>query len=161
MDLARLQVDVDRWVRANGGYREATDEIEGGIEFNLPLGKVKRPAPPRAAAPAPPAAAPAPMALRHALEDLDFEAVQTGEGRRRGGKVLVALGAWSPEFERMIRMPIPIQPGKGYSITYDRPTLAPRRPLVLKERSVCVTACCGLGMNRLSARNMSTPGKYS
>ena len=69
-----------------------------------------------------------------------IDAVQTTEGRRRAGKVLVALGAWSPEFERMIRMPIPIQPGKGYSITYDRPALAPRRPLVLKERSVCVTA---------------------
>ena len=40
----------------------------------------------------------------------------------------------------MIRMPIPIQPGKGYSITYDRPARTPRRPLVLKERSVCVTA---------------------
>jgi D-amino-acid dehydrogenase len=69
-----------------------------------------------------------------------IEAVQTSEGRRRAGKVLVAMGAWSPEFARMIRLPIPIQPGKGYSITYDRPALAPRRPLVLKERSVCVTA---------------------
>src|SRR3546814_11291519 len=29
---------------------------------------------------------------------------------------------------------------KGYSITYDRPALAPKRPLVLYERSVCVTA---------------------
>ncbi|WP_176693125.1 NAD(P)/FAD-dependent oxidoreductase [Arenimonas terrae] len=69
-----------------------------------------------------------------------IEAVQTSEGRRRAGRVLVAMGAWSPEFARMIRLPIPIQPGKGYSITYDRPGLAPRRPLVLKERSVCVTA---------------------
>jgi D-amino-acid dehydrogenase len=68
-----------------------------------------------------------------------IEAVQTSEGRRRAGRVLVAMGAWSPEFARMIRLPIPIQPGKGYSITYDRPALAPRRPLVLKERSVCVT----------------------
>lgn len=68
-----------------------------------------------------------------------IEAVQTSEGRRRAGRVLVAMGAWSPEFERMIRLPIPIQPGKGYSITYDRPARAPRRPLVLKERSVCVT----------------------
>jgi D-amino-acid dehydrogenase len=34
---------------------------------------------------------------------------------------------------------LPIQPGKGYSITYDRPALAPRHPVVLYERSVCVT----------------------
>ena len=33
-----------------------------------------------------------------------------------------------------------MQPGKGYSITYSSPTLVPRRPLVLRERSVCVTA---------------------
>ena len=32
-----------------------------------------------------------------------------------------------------------IQPGKGYSITYSRPALVPRRPLTLRERSVCVT----------------------
>ena len=33
-----------------------------------------------------------------------------------------------------------MQPGKGYSITYSAPPLVPRRPLVLRERSVCVTA---------------------
>lgn len=69
-----------------------------------------------------------------------IEAVQTTEGRQRAGKVLLALGAWSPEFARMLGLRIPIQPGKGYSITYDRPAITPRRPLVLKERSVCVTA---------------------
>lgn len=69
-----------------------------------------------------------------------IEAVRTNEGRRTGGKVLMALGAWSPQFARSLGLTIPIQPGKGYSITYDRPALAPRRPLVLKERSVCVTA---------------------
>lgn len=69
-----------------------------------------------------------------------IEAVQTSEGRRRGGKVLLALGAWSPRFGQMLGLDIPVQPGKGYSITYDRPAVVPRRPLVLKERSVCVTA---------------------
>ena len=33
-----------------------------------------------------------------------------------------------------------MQPGKGYSITYSAPPLVPRRPLILRERSVCVTA---------------------
>jgi D-amino-acid dehydrogenase len=35
---------------------------------------------------------------------------------------------------------LPIQPGKGYSITYTRPQLAPVIPMVLKERGVCVTS---------------------
>ncbi|GAB2494716.1 NAD(P)/FAD-dependent oxidoreductase [Arenimonas alkanexedens] len=69
-----------------------------------------------------------------------IDAVQTSEGRRSGGKVLLAMGAWSPRFGQMLGLDIPVQPGKGYSITYDRPALVPRRPLVLKERSVCVTA---------------------
>lgn len=68
-----------------------------------------------------------------------IEAVQTSEGRRSGGRVVLAMGVWSAGFADMLRLPIPLQPGKGYSITYERPAAPPRRPLVLKERSVCVT----------------------
>jgi D-amino-acid dehydrogenase len=69
-----------------------------------------------------------------------IEAVQTSEGRRTAGRIVLALGAWTPEFAHMLQLPLPIQPGKGYSITYDRPAIVPRRPIVLKERAVCVTA---------------------
>lgn len=72
-----------------------------------------------------------------------IEAVQTTEGRQSAGKVLMALGAWSTDFAQMLGLRLPMQPGKGYSITYGAATLAPRRPLVLKERSVCVTAWDG------------------
>jgi D-amino-acid dehydrogenase len=68
-----------------------------------------------------------------------IESVQTSEGERRASQVVLALGAWSPLFAAMIGLDIPIQPGKGYSITYERPATVPRRALVLKERSVCVT----------------------
>jgi len=40
---------------------------------------------------------------------------------------------------KAIGINLPVQPGKGYSITYTRPSIAPKRPIVLKERSVCVT----------------------
>jgi D-amino-acid dehydrogenase len=66
-------------------------------------------------------------------------AVETSKGRREGRDVLLALGPWSPMLSKQLGLRLPIQPGKGYSITYSRPALAPRRPLVLKERSVCVT----------------------
>ncbi len=65
--------------------------------------------------------------------------VETTRGRRDGRDVLLALGPWSPLLAKQLGIRLPIQPGKGYSITYSRPALAPRRPLVLKERSVCVT----------------------
>lgn len=51
-----------------------------------------------------------------------------------------ALGAWSPRLGRILGLRLPIAPGKGYSITYARPAIAPRLPMVLKERSVCVTS---------------------
>ena len=67
-------------------------------------------------------------------------AVATERGGFTGRDVVFALGAWSPLLARQLDLRIPIQPGKGYSITYDRPQRCPRIPLTLKERAVCVTA---------------------
>ncbi len=66
--------------------------------------------------------------------------VATTRGDHEGRDIVHALGAWSPAFARPIGLRIPIQPGKGYSITYARPARCPRIPLSLKEPSVCVTA---------------------
>jgi D-amino-acid dehydrogenase len=83
------------------------------------------------------------------VEECEVQAVATEHGRVAGVRtargieaardVLLALGPWTAAFARQLGLRLPIQPGKGYSITYDRPGLAPRRPLVLRERSVCVT----------------------
>ena len=67
------------------------------------------------------------------------EAVHTSRCILRPRELVFALGAWSPAFADQLGLKLPIQPGKGYSITYTRPGRAPTRPLVLKERSVCVT----------------------
>jgi D-amino-acid dehydrogenase len=66
-------------------------------------------------------------------------AVTTDSGDFAGRDVIFALGAWSPLLARQLDLRIPIQPGKGYSITYTRPQRCPRIPLTLKERQVCVT----------------------
>ncbi len=67
--------------------------------------------------------------------------IELDDGRSwHGEAVLLASGSWSPQLARSLDLRLPIQPGKGYSITYDRPALAPSIPMVLKERSVCVTA---------------------
>ena len=63
----------------------------------------------------------------------------TSQGERTGGDAVIALGAWMPAFARRLGIRAPIQPGKGYSITYSRPARVPRHPMVLKDRSVCVT----------------------
>lgn len=69
--------------------------------------------------------------------------VRTPRGAFESRDLVLAMGAWSQREAdalglRWLRHAL--QPGKGYSITYDAPERAPRRPLVLRERSVCVTA---------------------
>jgi D-amino-acid dehydrogenase len=75
-----------------------------------------------------------------AAED-DGVRVATSQGRRDARDVVIATGAWSPLLAKLAGLAkLPVQPGKGYSITYDRPALAPKHAMVLCERSVCVTA---------------------
>lgn len=65
--------------------------------------------------------------------------VRTSRGVWAAERVLLALGAWSPLLARTLGLRLPMQPGKGYSITYTRPARAPRHALVLREAQVCVT----------------------
>ncbi|NGP52100.1 FAD-dependent oxidoreductase [Thioalkalivibrio sp. XN8] len=74
-----------------------------------------------------------------AVRDGRIETVVTPDARWQPREVVLAIGAWSPRLARRLGFRLPIQPGKGYSMTFDRPGLAPRRALVLKESSVCVT----------------------
>lgn len=66
-------------------------------------------------------------------------AVHSSRGAFRGDRVVLALGAWSPLLGKQLGLRLPMQPGKGYSLTYSRPLHAPRHALVLREASVCVT----------------------
>jgi D-amino-acid dehydrogenase len=86
------------------------------------------------------------------VEHCAFEAVDTAsagvtlrssQGALKAREVVFATGAWSPRLAAAIGfagLRRAMQPGKGYSITYSAPSLVPRRPIVLRERSVCVTA---------------------
>ena len=82
-----------------------------------------------------------------ALQSLDSDAdgvvVGTASGRLRAREAVLATGAWSPRLAATVGLPWlrrAMQPGKGYSITYSAPALVPKRPLMLRDRSVCVTA---------------------
>lgn len=65
--------------------------------------------------------------------------MRTTRGVFSGERIVMALGAWSPLVAQSLGLRLPMQPGKGYSITYSRPSLAPRHALVLREAAVCVT----------------------
>jgi D-amino-acid dehydrogenase len=66
-------------------------------------------------------------------------ALYSKERRWPAREVVLAAGAWLPLLARQLGFVLPIQPGKGYSLTFARPAIAPRCALVLKEPSVCVT----------------------
>lgn len=69
-----------------------------------------------------------------------LDTVRTSRGMFSGERIVLALGAWSPQIAPQLRMKLPMQPGKGYSITTSRPDPCPRTALVLREAGVCVTA---------------------
>ncbi|MEO9079867.1 MAG: FAD-dependent oxidoreductase [Rhodanobacter sp.] len=66
--------------------------------------------------------------------------VRCSRGSYGAAHVVLALGAWSPLLASQLDLRLPMQPGKGYSLTYNRPALAPRHALTLCEPSVCVTS---------------------
>lgn len=65
-----------------------------------------------------------------------------GAGQRVDVKAehfVVATGAMTPFLNEHLGMRIPIQPGKGYSITMTRPGRAPKYPLIFEDSHVAVT----------------------
>lgn len=63
----------------------------------------------------------------------------TSKGRYAFDTCVMAAGAWSPGLTRPLSIKLPIQPGKGYSITMSRPTPCPEIPCYFCERKVVAT----------------------
>ena len=68
-----------------------------------------------------------------------ISSVITTAGTIKVKRVVLAAGAWSPTVSRDLKIMLPIQPAKGYSLTYKRPSTSPCLPLSLSERKVAVT----------------------
>jgi D-amino-acid dehydrogenase len=65
--------------------------------------------------------------------------VRTTRGEFRPDQVVLAAGAWTPAVARDLRLGIPVQGAKGYSLTIPRPANGPSLPLMLGEARVAVT----------------------
>jgi len=63
----------------------------------------------------------------------------TNEGPVEAEEFVVAAGAASATLVRPLGVRLPLQPGKGYSLTLERPRERPRRALVLQENRVAIT----------------------
>ena len=86
------------------------------------------------------------LMIQAATEVLGFEvsgrkvtAVRTTRGDFQPDQVVLAAGAWSPRLARDLRLNLPLQPAKGYSVTVRRPATSPTIPLALWESRVIVT----------------------
>jgi D-amino-acid dehydrogenase len=66
-------------------------------------------------------------------------AVRTTTGDVTADHVVLAAGAWAPEFAAELGCRVPIQPGKGYSVTYPAAAGGPRVPMIFEEHRVAVT----------------------
>ena len=65
--------------------------------------------------------------------------LSTSHGQFAVDAVLFTCGAWSPQLKQHIGYKLPIEPGKGYSITMPRPQVCPRIPLIFPEHRVVAT----------------------
>ncbi len=65
--------------------------------------------------------------------------LRTSQGAMPVGRLVLAAGALSTRFSSMLNCPIPIEPGKGYSVTMERPEICPRYPMLFPEHRVGVS----------------------
>jgi D-amino-acid dehydrogenase len=64
---------------------------------------------------------------------------RTTRGEMAADVFVVAAGAWTPMLNEHLGCRVPIQPGKGYSLTMPRPAACPRIPLIFPETRVAVS----------------------
>jgi D-amino-acid dehydrogenase len=74
-----------------------------------------------------------------AVEGRQARRALTGFGELVADAFVVATGAETPLLNQYLGCRIPIQPGKGYSITMPRPARCPARPLIFEEHRVAIT----------------------
>jgi D-amino-acid dehydrogenase len=65
--------------------------------------------------------------------------LDTSQGEVAGNDVVLAGGSWSSGLARRLALDVPMQPGKGYSLTLPRPRQMPRRGLICVEARLAVT----------------------
>lgn len=66
-------------------------------------------------------------------------AVRTPQGEVPADAFVLAAGALTPFLNDHLGCRLPIEPGKGYSVTTSRPAVCPRLPMIFEEHRVAVT----------------------
>ena len=69
----------------------------------------------------------------------EISALVTSQGPMRADRYVFATGAWSGRWSFDLECDIPIEPGKGYSVTMTRPAMMPTHPMLMPEKHIGVT----------------------
>ncbi len=85
-------------------------------------------------------------------------AVETSRGEVGAAQFVLAGGSWSPEAVRPLGLKLPMQAGKGYSLTLERPRQLPELCSILTEARVAVTPM-GLGLRVGGTMELSGMGE--
>lgn len=67
------------------------------------------------------------------------KSLQTSRGTLNADRFVFAAGAWSAQLSSGLDCGIPVEPGKGYSVTMERPDICPKYPMLFPEHNVGVT----------------------
>lgn len=78
-----------------------------------------------------------------AVSGTRLEAITTTAGRLAAEEVVIASGAWSGQLARSLGLRLPMQAGKGYSMTLPQPRELPNVCSILTEARVAVTPMGG------------------
>lgn len=65
--------------------------------------------------------------------------LHTTQGDIHGDQIVIAAGAWTPVLARRLNIRLPIQAGKGYSLTFNPPQESPRIPLLFEDFHIAAT----------------------
>ena len=77
------------------------------------------------------------------VADGRIRALATPAGELEADEFVLSAGSWSPALARGLGLRLPMQPGKGYSVTLPRPRRSPRACAVLAEARVSVSPMNG------------------
>ncbi len=73
------------------------------------------------------------------ISDGKVHDIVTSQGPMTADRYVFAIGAWSSLIADALGCDIPVEPGKGYSVTMSKPAIVPSHPMLFPEHSIGVT----------------------
>ena len=79
--------------------------------------------------------------LQNVVRDADGKVSElvTSQENRTADVYVFAVGAWSEQLAQELNFKLPIQPGKGYSVTLENPSARPTLPMLFPEKKIGVS----------------------